>query len=659
MFDLTGLLQTLVSGLANGALYAFAGLGFGVVFRSTAIVNIAQGELTMLGAVLSAVLCSAGLPIPLAVLAATAGTGLVGMGFYRAGVQPATHATMSQLIILTIGLSVFLRGAVTTLWGSDPLSVPPFSSGASLDLAGVFVLPQELWLIAALLAVGMASAVFFRCTRWGLALRAGAANPLGAAFVGIDHRRLGVVAFCAAGLLGGFGGAVWAPVAFAQVDIGTGIGLKGFAAAALGGLSHPLGPVLGAVVLGLLEALSAGYVSSAYRDAICYGVLLGVLVLRPQGLLGRDTSTVGHQTPPERLAVLVSATTAAAYRQRLLIGICLLAAWGWLAHGAWLTAGVFALLGAMVVMGQVVLTGFAGQLSLGQGLFMMIGAYTSALLTMRAGWPSLAALAVGAGLAALVAFIVGLVILRLRGFYLSIASLALLVIGLTFAREWVDITGGATGLPGVPSFMLLGWPVSGERAFYWLSAAAALLVLGASFSLTRSRFGRSLLALRSSEAAAASCGIGVVAVKARAFAFSAACAAVAGGLQAHFLGIVSPLSFGLDATAAQLTALTIGGFMSLTGAFVGSAVVVALPLLITAAAGSSATRLIAGLQLLAFGAILMTVIVVQARGGPRAWLSALRRRFCVDRLRGDAAQARHRPRASADSDARAGRGGAP
>ena len=131
---------------------------------------------------------------------------------------------MSQLIIMTIGLSILIRGAVTSGWGSDPIAVPAFTGSRPLNLFGIAILPQALWLIGALAVVTVLMWLFFQRTVVGLALRAGAANPLGAAFVGIDHRRLGAYSFVIAGLLGGLGGAIWAPIAFAQVDIGVALG---------------------------------------------------------------------------------------------------------------------------------------------------------------------------------------------------------------------------------------------------------------------------------------------------------------------------------------------------------------------------------------------------------------------------------------------------
>lgn len=206
--DPTALAQTAVSGLANGALYAFVGLSFGLVSRSTGLINFAQGDLTMLGGMLAAVMSEAGVPLPIAVPLAALACAAIGGGFYYFAIRPSTRATMSQLVIITVGLSILIRGAVTSLWGTDPKQVPPFTAGGPIELGGVSILPQQLWLIGILALVAAATTWFFRRTVLGLALRASADNPLGASFVGIDPRVLGLFAFAAAGFFGGLAGAV-------------------------------------------------------------------------------------------------------------------------------------------------------------------------------------------------------------------------------------------------------------------------------------------------------------------------------------------------------------------------------------------------------------------------------------------------------------------
>ena len=611
--DLVTIAQTTFSSLANGTLYAFIGLGFGLVNRSTGVINFAQGDFVMLGAILTAVLARAGVPVGIAAVIAVLACAVVGGAFYVLALRPARRASTGQLVLITIGFSILLRGAVTTVWGSDPIPVPSFTGSRPLNVLGVSILPQELWLIAMMALVSLLTAGFLQRTVMGLALRAAASNPLGAAFVGIDHRRMGLYAFIAAGMLGGLGGAVWSPISLAQVDIGVGLGLKGFTAAAIGGFATAAGPIAGGLLLGLAEGFGAGFVSSAYQDAITFTLLLVVLIARPQGLLGTAQRAATDDRQEERVSAGVTPTSfSRADGWRFLAASLALVAVGQVLSGIWLTAAIFALDLAIVAMGLVLLTGYAGQLSLGQGAFMMIGAYASGYLTVKQGWSPWPAMAVGVVLATVTALAIGRVIFRLRGYYLSMASLGLLMIALTFAREWAAITGGPNGLPGIPPLSLAGVSFFADRHFYYLALAASLVVLLLGLSITRSRFGRALLAIRSNESAARANAVDVVAHKMRSFAFSAAVASVAGSLYAHYLGIANPIPFGIDATIAQLTALTLGGFLSLWGTYFGAAVVVALPAIIGWIGGSSATQFVAGLEYLIFGLMLICVVVVQS-----------------------------------------------
>jgi len=637
--DLSTLAQTVFAGVSNGALYAFLGLGFAMVLRSTGLINFAQGDVAMLGGVLTAVLAQAGLPAPLALLGAVACCVVLSVALYAVAIRPAGNASMAQMTLITIGFSIILRGGVIMRWGSDPMPVPSLSGDAPLQALGVAILPQELWLIFSLIAVTLLIGWFFRSTVVGLAMRAGASNPVGASFVGIDTRRLGLVAFAASGLLGGLAGALWSPISYAQVDVGLGLGLKGFTAALLGGIQSTYGPILGGVLLATVESFTSGYISSAYQDTITFSLLLLALLLRPQGLLGRKQRTalegvaeevISRQPRSTQLSRGDAAMVAAVAAVLVVLGLAM--------GSTWLTSGIFAGITALVVMGLVLLTGYGGQLSLGQGAFMMIGAYASGNLTMNAGWPALGAMAVGAAVAAALAGLLGRVIFRLRGFYLSMASFGLLMITLSLAREWSSLTGGPTGLIGIPSFAIAGYVFATDRQFYFLVLAISLAVMLFCLALVRSRFGRALLAMRSSESAARACGVDLTAHKVRVFAVSAASASIAGSLYAHYLNFANPAPFGVDATISQLTALTAGGFLSLWGAYVGSAVVVAVPLVIAVLAGSTSSQLIAGLQYLTFGVLLIGIVHLQMHGaaGRRLRLRAIRLRGPIKLVERDA-----------------------
>jgi branched-chain amino acid transport system permease protein len=274
-------LQYVASGLTAGAIYALVALGFSI---------IAQGEFVMIGGMSAATLVGAGLPlaaaVPLAVLAGVA----VGLALEKLAIEPARHADTVTLIIITIGAALFLRGLAQLVWDKRVHALPAFSGDKPLRFFGATVLPQSLWVLggAALAVAGLSW--FFGRTLFGKAMLATSYNPLAARLVGINTRTVLFASFGLAALLGALGGVLIAPIAFTSYDSGIMLGLKGFAAAMLGGLGSFSGAVLGGMLLGLIEGLGAGFVSSAYKDAIAFVIILAVLFFMPGGLLGARRS---------------------------------------------------------------------------------------------------------------------------------------------------------------------------------------------------------------------------------------------------------------------------------------------------------------------------------------------------------------------------------
>jgi branched-chain amino acid transport system permease protein len=264
-------------------------LGFGVVHNTMGIVNFTQVDFVSLGGmVLYSSLFALGLPMPLALLAAVAGVTLIGVAVEVIGIRPSRSQSHLVLIFLTIGLSIILRGLMTIIWGKNRMAVPPLTGEAPVHLAGASILPQTLWILALTAAAIVLLVLFFRYTSLGLAMRAVAANEAAAAVVGLKVWRVKAMSFGLAGALGGLAGCLVTPITTLSYDVGVLLGLKGFAAAILGGFGSFPGAILGGLILGLLESLGAAYLSSAYKDVIAFVVLLLVLFIRPRGLLGSE-----------------------------------------------------------------------------------------------------------------------------------------------------------------------------------------------------------------------------------------------------------------------------------------------------------------------------------------------------------------------------------
>jgi branched-chain amino acid transport system permease protein len=287
---LSNLPQYLVFGVTLGSIYGMIALGFTLIHNATGIVNFAQGEFVAYGA-LVAIWCSGtlDLPMPLAVLIAVLAVTLLGALLERAAIRPARESSVITLIIITIGASIFLRGVAMALWDPDPLPMRHFSGERPIRLGAAAVLPQHLWIMGIVLATMLALWLLGERTQVGKAMRACAMDREAAQLVGVPASRMVMLSFALSGLLGGLAGAIVAPLAMRQYNMGIMLGLKGFAAAILGGMGNPLGAVLGGVVLGVLESLGAG-LHSSFKDAIAFGVMLVVLLARPQGLLSRRTT---------------------------------------------------------------------------------------------------------------------------------------------------------------------------------------------------------------------------------------------------------------------------------------------------------------------------------------------------------------------------------
>ncbi len=287
-------LQFLFSGLTVGAIYAMVGVGFAIIYNASQVINFAQGEFVMIGGMATVALtANAGLPLALAVPLAIAIAALTGIALQKFAIEPSRGASVATVIIITIGASIFIRGVAEVVLGKNDHTLASFSGDEPLRIGGATLLPQSLWVLGALVAVALGLKLFFDRTRVGKAMLATAQNRLAAQLVGIEVSRIMLLSFGLSAALGALAGLLTAPITLTRYDVGIMLGLKGFCAAILGGLGSAWGALVGGLLLGLVEQLSAGYLSSAYKDAVAFVIILGVLFVRPSGLFGaRGTDRV-------------------------------------------------------------------------------------------------------------------------------------------------------------------------------------------------------------------------------------------------------------------------------------------------------------------------------------------------------------------------------
>jgi branched-chain amino acid transport system permease protein len=285
--DLLYLAQVAVAGLGTGLIYGLIGVGFAIIFNVTALINLAQGEFSMMSAVMATWLYKRwGLGLLAASVLSVVTVTLVGVLFERICIGQRRVLSVQAAIIITLGAAIFFRGGAMVAWGKDPYSLPAFSGQGAVTVAGIAVPLQTLWIFAISGLLVLALWWFFNRTLFGWAMRACAQNQVGAAFIGIDVPLMVTLSFALSAALGAIAGIVIAPLTFVSYDGGLILGLKGFVAVVLGGTGTYLGAMIGGMLLGILESLSAGYISSTYKDAVAFAVLIIVLTLLPSGLLG-------------------------------------------------------------------------------------------------------------------------------------------------------------------------------------------------------------------------------------------------------------------------------------------------------------------------------------------------------------------------------------
>ncbi|MBA3997634.1 MAG: branched-chain amino acid ABC transporter permease [Candidatus Accumulibacter sp.] len=279
-------LQFLFSGVTVGATYALAALGFTLIYNASNVINFAQGEFIMLGGMLTVFFMQLGLPMPAAVVLAIVVPAFVGVLVEKLAIEPAKGAETVTLIIITIGCSLIIRGLVQVWLGKGTHTVAPFSGSEPIAVLGATLLPQSLWVLGVTGVVVAALWYFFSRTLAGKAILATSFNPVAAQLVGINTSWVLFISFALSAALGALGGILVAPITLTSYDVGIMLGLKGFVAAVVGGLGSGLGAVVGGLMVGIVEAMAAGYISSAYKDAVPFVLILAILFFMPRGLFG-------------------------------------------------------------------------------------------------------------------------------------------------------------------------------------------------------------------------------------------------------------------------------------------------------------------------------------------------------------------------------------
>ncbi len=280
-------LQFCLAGITIGAVYAMIALGFTTIFRSSNIINFAQGEFVMLGGVVTLFLMKGlGFPYLVAALLAIVVVSLIGFGMQKLVIYPIRRASVLIMIMGTLGASIFISQMTGVLWGRAPFTLPAISIAKPIPIAGIFVASQSLWVLGITVFMLIALHIFANHTLTGKAMESSSTDPLAAKLVGISIDLMVLYAFGVSAAVGAVAGILIAPIFYLRFDSGALLTMKGFVAAVLGGWGKSTGAVLGGFVLGVMESLSVGFISSTYKDMVAFLALLLILYFRPRGILG-------------------------------------------------------------------------------------------------------------------------------------------------------------------------------------------------------------------------------------------------------------------------------------------------------------------------------------------------------------------------------------
>lgn len=294
------ILQFFVVGLSMGAVYALIALGFMTIFRASNIVNFAQGEFVMVGALLTNVfLITFHLPYLLSAALAVIGVVLIGMALQRMVIHPIRRASVLIMIMGTLGASIIISNLPVPLsqipgmtYLRDPFILPKITTHLeAIEIAGARISFQRIWVVGASLIFLVLLYLFSNYTRTGRAMEASATDPLGARLAGIRIQRMVLYSFVISAAVGAVGGILITPIANMRFDAGAMLALKGFVAAVLGGWGKNSGAVLGGFLLGVIEALCVGLIpeiGSRYQQMWAFLILLIILYFRPRGILGSE-----------------------------------------------------------------------------------------------------------------------------------------------------------------------------------------------------------------------------------------------------------------------------------------------------------------------------------------------------------------------------------
>ena len=288
---MTKWIQLLVTGITVGSVYSLIALGYVTIYRTSRIVNMAQGAFVMFGAFFTySFFSEMGLPYWLSAILALIAVAVLGVVMYLLVLRPLVKKSLVSIILATMALSILFENVALLVWGGYGKSIPAFTGDQAIFIKGVAVFRQSLWVIGLMVLVLVGLFAITNLTRTGKQVTATANNPRAASLSGVNTGRMILLAFVISAVIGALGGIAISPISATSFVSGGVYALSGFVAAILGGWGSVSGAVVGGLALGIIQSFATGFLPSGYKSAVAYAILILVLYFRPSGLLGVRSS---------------------------------------------------------------------------------------------------------------------------------------------------------------------------------------------------------------------------------------------------------------------------------------------------------------------------------------------------------------------------------
>ncbi|HEX9775340.1 MAG TPA: ATP-binding cassette domain-containing protein [Actinomycetota bacterium] len=567
--------------------YAVFSLGISVIYRASRVLNLAHGAMAMLPAYLTYSMVQIGVPmlvaLPLGIVAGAA----LGVAVERVFVRRLRAQGPTAQTVGTVAVAGLVIALVAKIWGTTPKVAPGVFPSKVIEIGRSGLRYGDIGLFVTAVIVSLALFTFFKKTQFGLAMRGAAQNRRAASLVGIDPDLAAAAAWALGGGLAALGGIMLAAVTNLDPYVLSLQVLPAFVAALIGGLESLPGALGGSVIAGLSFGMVpyfagtpviGGVVRLAGAPQLALTILaLVVMAVRGRRLSGSEAAEGGFLEAGGRARSLGRKRIT----RGIVVTIVLVLIWPFIVPFSVLGSSLVAIRFALVAISLVVMTGWVGQISLGQASFVGISALTTGLIVRGAGIGFPINMVIAAAAAAFAGVVLGMVALRVRGLYLAVATMifAWMTDAFLFRAPQMGAAGGSSTIPGqvlgvpggIPTFDL-----TNRRTLFILMAAILAIVVSLMANLRDTKTGRAFFAVRGSEMAAASLGIDVVRYKLIAFAVSGALAGIAGNLLMIDLRTVVPNQFLFTVSLQFLAIAVVGGLGSLGGAIAAGGLFAAL-----------------------------------------------------------------------------------